>query len=88
MCTLKLIVDVYNELCRQSLVNVVDVDSRELVSSWILNTTVSSPVIMRSYDVEMIAGQPLSKKIVFKNPWDMSRTFILESSDESVMRVR
>lgn len=68
--------------------NVVDVDTRELVSSWILHSTVSAPVIMRSYDVDMVAGQHLAKKIVFKNPWDIARRFFLQSSDETVMRVR
>lgn len=74
--------------CRWSLVNVVDADTRELVSSWILHTTVASPVIMRSYDVDMLIGQHTNKKIAFKNPWDVARKFSLESSDETVMSIR
>jgi hypothetical protein len=70
------------------LVNVVDADTRELISSWILHTSVTSPVVMRSYDVDVGVGQSMNKKIAFKNPWDVARKFSLESSDEAVMSVR
>lgn len=68
--------------------NVVDDDSRELVTAWIIMLSASSPSVMRSYDVDMPIGTPLHKKIVFKNPWDVPRKFILSSSDESLMRPR
>lgn len=69
-------------------VNVVDVDTRELISAWLLFSTAAAPAVMRSYDVQASSSRPSQKKIVFKNPWDMSRRFTLVSSDEEVMRPR
>lgn len=69
-------------------VNVVDVDTRELISAWLLFTTAAAPAVMRSYDVEVTSSRPTQKKIIFKNPWDMSRKFVLVSSNEEVMRPR
>lgn len=73
---------------RQIQVNLVDVDSRELISAWLVMISSTSPAIMRIYDVEVSKGAPLHKKIIFKNPWDMSRKFVLSSSNESLMRVK
>lgn len=68
--------------------NLVDEDSRELVSAWLMTVAATSPAVMRSYDVDVPAGRPLHKKIVFKNPWDVPRVFKLSSSDEALMRPR
>ncbi|KAJ1442329.1 hypothetical protein B484DRAFT_442214 [Ochromonadaceae sp. CCMP2298] len=68
--------------------NLVDEDSRELVSAWLLAVSASSPAVLRSYDVEVPAGRSLHKKIVFKNPWDVPRHFQLSSSDPALMRPR
>jgi hypothetical protein len=73
---------------RRTQVNVVDVDTRELVSSWLLLTNVTSPAVVRTYDVDVLLGRPVLKKIVFKNPWDLARKFTLVSSDETLMRPR
>ena len=68
--------------------NLVDVDSKELISSWLLTTTATAPAVMRTYDVDVANSRPVNKKIVFKNPWDVARKFTLSSSDETVMRAR
>jgi hypothetical protein len=73
---------------RRTQVNVVDVDTREMVSSWLLITNVTSPAVVRTYDVDVLVGRPVLKKIVFKNPWDLARKFTLVSSDEMLMRPR
>jgi hypothetical protein len=73
---------------RRTQINVVDVDTREMVSSWLLITNVTSPAVVRTYDVDVLVGRPLLKKIVFKNPWDLARRFTLVSSDETLMRPR
>jgi len=73
---------------RRLQLNLVDVDSKELISGWVLTTTATPPAVMRSYDVDVLIGRPLNKKIIFKNPWDVSRRFALTSSDESVMKPR
>jgi hypothetical protein len=79
---------IYCNMSRHIQLNLVDEDSRELVSAWLLTVAATSPAVMRSYDVDVPAGRPLHKKIVFKNPWDVPRVFRLSSSDEALMRPR
>ena len=89
--------------------NIVDVDTHELVASWLLCITTTPPVIARSYDVDFYLnhatngtnngtnsnngngdynGVVLHKKIIFKNPWDIGRKFVLISSNDNVMKSR
>lgn len=53
----------------------MDVDSKELISAWILSATVDAPAVMRTYDVILRAGKPILKKIIFQNPWDAPRKY-------------
>lgn len=69
-------------------INMVDVDSRELISSWVLSSAAAAPEVLREYEVQGQVGEPQTKKIVFQNPWDVPRRFILTSSNESIMRPR
>lgn len=73
---------------RRTQINLVDVDTREMVSSWLLMTNVTTPSVVRTYDVDVLVGRPVLKKIIFKNPWDLPRKFSLVSSDETMMRPR
>jgi Ca2+-binding EF-hand superfamily protein len=73
---------------RRVHINVVDLDSHELVNSWIVSTTASAPSVLRAYDVDVTAGVPVMKKIVFNNPWDSDRRFKLSSSNEVIMSPR
>jgi len=73
---------------RKLQLNLVDTDSRELISAWLLTTTATAPAVMRSYNVDVSMGKVVNKKIMFKNPWDGSRRFALSSSNSDVMRVR
>ncbi len=80
--------EILDSSCRRMQVSLVDVDSRELISAWILLISATSPSVMRSYDVAVSAGRPIHKKIVYSNPWDVGRRLTLVSSDESIMRPR
>lgn len=73
---------------RKLQLNLVDTDSRELISAWLLTTTATAPPVMRSYNVEVSAGKVINKKIMFRNPWDTTRKFALSSSNADVMRPR
>lgn len=73
---------------QRALINVVDADSRELLSVWLTSIHATAPAVMRSYDVEVGVNKPLFKKILFKNLWDSKRKLILSSSDETLMRPR
>lgn len=73
---------------RRVQVSVVDADSRELISAWVVIVAATAPAIMRSYDVALSVGHAIHKKIAYTNPWDVPRRFVLSSSDESIMRPR
>jgi hypothetical protein len=64
------------------------VDARELISAWLLTLTVVTPPTTRSYEVDIPVDRPTNKKIIFRNPWDVSKRFTLVSSDEIVMKPR
>lgn len=82
-------------MCRRRLhVSLVDVDSGALVSAWLLLLAAAAPAVTRTYDLTVPvpavgggagAGGGMSKKIVFRNPWEVARRFSLLSSDEEVM---
>ncbi|EQC33112.1 hypothetical protein SDRG_09100 [Saprolegnia diclina VS20] len=73
---------------KQIVVHVVDVDSRDLVGAWLLNTTVSEPIVTKVFDVTLPTGVPVLKKISYRNPWDEDRSFVLRSNDPSIMKPR
>ena len=74
---------------RRLHVSLVDVDSGALVSAWLLLLAAAAPAVTRTYDLTVPAGGGggggTSKKIVFRNPWEVARRFTLLSSDEEVM---
>mmetsp|Transcript_15418 Transcript_15418/g.16702 ORF Transcript_15418/g.16702 Transcript_15418/m.16702 type:complete len:1790 (+) Transcript_15418:1-5370(+) len=73
---------------KRALINVVDCDTKELLSVWLASIHATAPAVMRSYDVEVGVNKPIYKKILFKNLWDAKRKFTLTSSDETLMRPR
>lgn len=60
---------------RRVNINIVDVDSKELVTAWVMNTQATAPAVVRSYDVQLHPTEQTMKKIVFKNPWNTPRRF-------------
>jgi hypothetical protein len=78
---------------RQFIVNVVDVDCKELVSAWIVfahsnmseSITTHNIVIPQSSGHDEIA-RTLSKKMVYQNPWNIARQFQLVSSNPNLMQ--
>jgi hypothetical protein len=79
-------------ICRRTRLNIVDVDSRELLASWVVSCTATPPLVMKSYevvfDVQGSNEAVLHKKIIFKNLWDNARAFKLVSSNPAVMQPR
>ncbi len=65
--------------------NLVDSDSKELVSAWILSSTAVAPAVLRTYDVDLAVGKPTTKKIIFKNPWDAPRRFAVRICTDHVI---
>ena len=71
---------------RRSFINLIDVDSREIISGWVVVTNVTAPQVLRHYNVTISSGQQLHKKIVFTNPWSRQRRFAIHSSNENIMQ--
>ena len=69
-------------------INIVDVDTKELINAWLVSAAVSAPSVIREYDISISRDSHTQKKIAFKNPWDIARRIILLSSDESLMKPR
>eukprot|EP01035_Chromulina_nebulosa_P017502 gene17502-23058_t len=72
---------------RKDIINLVDVDSNELVSSWIVNITVNPPIedISQTYEIALSSGEVLAKKILFRNNWNVPRQLRVVSSDTAVL---
>ena len=83
----------YIYIYRRTHIHVVDVDTKELIASWLVCITTELPTITKSYDVvfEYDTDNPnlvMNKKIIFKNPWTIDRKFNLVSSNEVIMKPR
>ena len=68
--------------------HLVDTDTHELVSGWLLQTSTSLPLVTKTFQVDLRVGEASHKKIMYKNPWDEARKYVLRSSNESIMRPR
>uniref|UniRef100_K3W8N0 EF-hand domain-containing protein n=1 Tax=Globisporangium ultimum (strain ATCC 200006 / CBS 805.95 / DAOM BR144) TaxID=431595 RepID=K3W8N0_GLOUD len=70
------------------LVNLVDVDTHELVGAWIVHVSISLPLITKTYDLRLPLGQHAQKKIAYANPWEQSQTILLRSSMPALLKPR
>lgn len=66
----------------------VDIDSGELVSSWIVSIVVLAPnVEMKSFVIDF-QSETVHKKIKFKNTWGTEKSYFVFSSNERFITVR
>lgn len=70
------------------LVNLVDVDTQELVGAWLVHVAISLPLITKTYALHLPVGQPAQKKISYANPWDQQQTITLRSSAPAQLKPR
>lgn len=70
------------------LVNLVDVDTHELVGAWTLHVAMAMPSITKTYELRLRCGQPAQKKISYANPWDEPQTIHLRSSAPAILKPR
>ncbi|KAM9475251.1 LOW QUALITY PROTEIN: nephrocystin-4 [Clarias gariepinus] len=70
--------------------NVVDVDTRQLVASWLLCLTCRQPVISRAFEIQVLVGggRGNNKKITFTNPYSSSRGFRLCSDHPDLLQFK
>ncbi|GAB9466353.1 hypothetical protein Gpo141_00003730 [Globisporangium polare] len=70
------------------LVNLVDVETHELVGAWIVHVSISLPLITKTYDLRLPLNQSAQKKISYANPWDQQQTILLRSSCPALLKPR
>ncbi|KAK7135944.1 hypothetical protein R3I94_014570 [Phoxinus phoxinus] len=70
--------------------NVVDVDTRQLVASWLLCTTCRQPVISKAFEINVPVdgGKGSNKKISFTNPYSSSRVFNLRTDRPDLLQFK
>lgn len=74
--------------CGRVLVNLVDVETHELVGAWVVRVALALPAITKTYTLTLPRGQPAQKKIAYANPWDEEQTIVLRSSAPSQLAPR
>ncbi|KAF4316256.1 hypothetical protein JM18_005250 [Phytophthora kernoviae] len=62
------------------LVNLVDIETHELVGAWSVHVTLALPVISKTYELRLPVDRAAQKKISYANPWDQPQTIVLRSS--------
>ncbi|KAL3671067.1 hypothetical protein V7S43_004250 [Phytophthora oleae] len=67
------------------LVNLVDVETHELVGAWSVHVTLALPVITKTYELRLPVGRAAQKKIPYSNPWDQPQTIMLRSSSPKLL---
>ncbi|TRY82321.1 hypothetical protein DNTS_000054 [Danionella cerebrum] len=70
--------------------NVVDVDTRQLVDSWLLCITCRQPVISKAFEISVPVegGKGSNKKISFTNPYSSSRAFRLRTDHPDLLQFK
>ncbi|XP_051525966.1 nephrocystin-4-like [Myxocyprinus asiaticus] len=70
--------------------NVVDVDIRQLVASWLLCITCRQPVISKAFEIKVPVdgGRGSNKKINFTNPYSSSRVFKLHTDHPDLLQFK
>ncbi|KAK3540323.1 hypothetical protein QTP70_029591 [Hemibagrus guttatus] len=70
--------------------NVVDVDTRQLVASWLLCLTCRQPVLSRAFEIQVPVGggKGSNKKISFTNPYPTKRAFRLSSDHPDLLQFK
>jgi len=70
------------------LVNLVDVERRELVGAWSVRVTLAPPRVTKTFALQVPAGVGTQKKIAYANPWDVPQVVVLRSSARTRMAPR
>uniref|UniRef100_A0A9J7YZZ8 Uncharacterized protein n=1 Tax=Cyprinus carpio carpio TaxID=630221 RepID=A0A9J7YZZ8_CYPCA len=70
--------------------NVVDVDTWQLVASWLLCITCRQPVISKAFEISVPVdgGKGSNKKISFTNPYSSSRVFNLHTDRPDLLQFK
>ncbi|XP_056319695.1 nephrocystin-4-like [Danio aesculapii] len=70
--------------------SVVDVDTRQLVDSWLLCITCRQPVISKAFEISVPVegGKGSNKKISFTNPYSSSRVFNLRTDRPDLLHFK
>eukprot|EP00825_Cyclidium_porcatum_P010723 TRINITY_DN15493_c0_g1_i1.p1 TRINITY_DN15493_c0_g1~~TRINITY_DN15493_c0_g1_i1.p1 ORF type:complete len:385 (+),score=63.64 TRINITY_DN15493_c0_g1_i1:1953-3107(+) len=68
-------------------INCVDIQSKELIYSWIIQLYTSNPTVSKMYDIKCEVNQDSIQKFYYSNRSTDSDIFKFESSDPSILRI-
>nr|XP_005545006.2 nephrocystin-4 isoform X6 [Macaca fascicularis] len=70
--------------------NLVDVDSHQLVASWLVCLSCRQPLISKAFEITLAVGEGkgVNKRITYTNPYPSRRTFHLHSDHPELLRFR
>jgi len=70
---------------REILVNLKDIATHEIQSSWLVVANVRSAVITRSYDITLQTAETANKKVMYTNPYVTRKVYKLSTSHPSLL---
>ncbi|XP_048873237.1 nephrocystin-4 isoform X2 [Brienomyrus brachyistius] len=75
---------------RFAYLNVVDVEHRQLVSSWLLCLSCRQPLISKAFEIFLPVGggKGSSKKITYTNPYQNKRVFLLRTTHPDLLHFK
>eukprot|EP01138_Halocafeteria_seosinensis_P015509 gb/GECG01015827.1/.p1 GENE.gb/GECG01015827.1/~~gb/GECG01015827.1/.p1 ORF type:complete len:2154 (+),score=273.56 gb/GECG01015827.1/:1-6462(+) len=73
---------------RRFLLNVIDIDTQELISAWHVTAEASMPPITKRYHVILPSARESLKRIPYFNPWKDMRRFLLKCSNPAAVHLR
>ncbi|GBG28865.1 Nephrocystin-4 [Hondaea fermentalgiana] len=73
---------------REVRVHMVDLDSGELVSAWLVKASAALPDVSKTFDVDLPLHHASHKKIAYVNPWSEPRIFHIRTSDPAYARAK
>ncbi|DBA00219.1 TPA: LOW QUALITY PROTEIN: hypothetical protein N0F65_007844, partial [Lagenidium giganteum] len=73
---------------KRALLQLVDMETHELVGTWIAHFALSLPLVTKTYDLALPIGRAAQKKIAYANPWDQEQAILVRSSDPQHLKPR
>ena len=65
-----------------------DIDSHKLLSAWSIAINARMPLINKSFDLNIPRGEFVNKKILYTNPYQYERTFVLSCNVPEILHFK
>jgi len=72
----------------ETLLNIVDVQNKKLISTWSVISHSSPPNITKSFEITLPCGRYVNKRVTYTNPYQHPRLFYLKTNKESRLKFK